>query len=1594
MTIKTQADRIQGDSEIGGQRPGRDALIGQIAGAIRRSLQGSAGDAACRFLLQYTAGMATTDLATRSVEDIAAASLSLWSFAQERKPGTNSLRVFNPRGSGAGWGNANAVLELINDDKPFLVESALAVLQSFEQPVHALIHPVLPVTRDGAGLLQAIGTGKPESMIQIAFGPEADAARIDAIAGSLRLAMADLSAAVADTEPMRTALHATIETMPEGSERDFLNWIGQDNFILLGIRDVRMGPDLSILSPEAASRAGVAPSLGVLRDHANIVFDVLRDAETWRVIAHEALGRFDHIAVAKADSRSRVHRAQLYDVVVVKRHSAEGAPIGLTLFAGLFVADSYNRNPRSIPMLRDKVDRILHASGVDPAGHDGRALRHILDTWPRDDLFQGMPGEILTAAMRVMGLQVRPELALFVRRDPFGRHLSAIVFVPRDRFDTTLRLNLAAMINRATAGELAGYAISMGDGPLARVHFIIAAEPARARALDVAALEAAMTEAARSFRERLREALTMEQGGVNAAATLADWGSAFPDDYAAVTPATIAVQDIETAAAARAAGRFRLALSRPFGVPEHRVVLKLFRADEPVPLSDIVPLIETLGLRVIEEVPYRLVARGGVVMLQRLTLETADGAPFNLAGRGGAVLDAIEAESDQRCEIDGFNRLILRSGLDWRETWLLRALFKWCRQVRAPFSQGAVESALAAHPAAARLLITLFHTRFDPDRPRDSAAEAELAARWVRLLDDVTNPDEDRILRRLYLLLDSVLRTNFYDRTSPLIALKIDSAKAGDMPLPRPMVEIWVHGARMEGCHLRGGMIARGGIRWSDRRDDFRTEILGLMKAQMVKNVVIVPVGAKGGFVLKCPPPPTGDANADREAFMAEGIACYRLLINAMLDITDNLKGGEVEPPARIMRRDGDDPYLVVAADKGTATFSDIANEIAVARGFWLGDAFASGGSVGYDHKAMGITARGAWVNIARHFDELGHDIQSQDFTCAGVGDMSGDVFGNGLLVSHHTKLLAAFDHRHVFIDPDPDPAASFEERRRLFGLKRSSWADYDPARISAGGGVYPRQAKTIPLTPQVASMLGLEPEPQEPDRVLRAILTMRVDLLYFGGIGTYVKAATETQADAGDRANDAIRVDGRQIGARVIGEGANLAVTQAGRIEAAQAGVLINTDALDNSAGVSTSDHEVNIKILLAGAIESGGLTAHQRVDLLGSMTDEVAALVLCDNHQQSQAISLDALGGAADLPAQNALMTRLEAARILDRAVAGLPDASTMAARAAAGQALTRPEHCTLMAHAKLYLGAAIDVSPLVDDPALDAALVEYFPATLQSRFRADIERHRLKRELIGTAITNELINRMGAAAFGRIGAESGQDAPAIALAALIARAAFDLPERCRTIEDLGMAVPAALRLGMLQAVRRLQEATARILLAGPSLGAIGAEVAALRPGLAALTEAAYDRLRRTDEVRIMTEQGIPPELACFTQALPDLLVAPIVVRLANRHQCKIKTVRTAWIGTGESFAIDALRSSLAAVPNTGGWAARATASLADELNELQSHLVEATLTRGCVPADLRITIGRPAETAVALAHEVALLPDLAAMIVAVRALRGVTA
>ncbi|HZF77457.1 MAG TPA: NAD-glutamate dehydrogenase domain-containing protein [Acetobacteraceae bacterium] len=1542
------------------------------AGTALRRLAPALPEAADALLRELHAGVPTAELAEMPPEALAEAAASLTAFALDRPPGAAKVRLLPP-----GPGGGRAVAEVVNDDMPFLVDSALAALALHGRKVHQLLHPVMGVRRDAAGRLLALDPASPgrESLMRITLGgasgamvgaggpaPAEDWAAIEA---ALSRAMADVRAAVADFGAMTARLRDAEAELGEGEARDFLRWMAEDNYVLLGHRRLSIAPD-----GDVAVEAG--ENLGLLRDASVPVFDALRDLPALPEAVRANLGRTGAVTVAKANMRSTIHRPQHADVVVTRIAGADGRPAGARLFLGLFAAAAYNRNPRSIPLLREKVSRILSLAGLEPESHDGRALRNILDTWPRDELFQAGEDEILAGARRALDLQIRPRAALVVRRDPFGRFVSAIAWLPRDGFDTNMRETVGAMLARAWAGRVSAFYTSLGDAPLARVHYVVGTRPGQVPEVDERALEAAIREASRGFGDRLEEALAREHGEAGATPVLAAWREAFPRAYREAHSAAQAVADIALARRALESGRPAATLSRPAGADARTLALRLVNPGGPLPLADALPLFGSLDLRAIEETPHRLCPAGlDHPVLHVFTLQAAVRCE---EGRFAPLLDALAALQEGRAEPDGFNRLVLRAGLTWRECWLLRAMFRWLKQVGFAFAQGSVEDALAAHPEAARILLDLFAARFDPRAPRDAEREAKLDAAWRTMLEAVANPDEDRILSRLRRLLDATLRTNFY-QLKDYLAFKVESARAGDMPLPRPWREIFVHSPRMEGVHLRAGPVARGGIRWSDRREDFRTEILGLMKAQRLKNTVIVPTGAKGGFVLKRAP-------EGREALMAEGIACYSTLVRGMLDLTDNLAAdGAVATPAGIVRRDGDDPYIVAAADKGTATFSDIANGLSAEYGFWLGDAFASGGSAGYDHKAMGITARGAWVMVDRHFQEMrGQGVQDALFTCAGVGDMSGDVFGNGLLVSRKTRLLAAFDHRHIFIDPDPDPEVSYAERERLFRLPRSSWADYEARLISPGGAVLPRNAKTLPLSEQARALLGIEAERAEPAEIMRAILRLPVDLLYFGGIGTYVKASTETQAEAGDRANDALRVDGREIRARVLGEGANLAITQAGRIEAARlggegAGTRLNTDALDNSAGVSTSDHEVNIKILLADAEAEGLLTRRQRDDLLREMTDEVAALVLADNHAQSLAISLEAMTAADDLPHHAGLMARLEAAGLLDRAVAGLPDEAALRARAAAGEGLTRPELAALLPFAKLWLLDAIGEGALPDDPALHPLLMAYFPEALRTGFAPQIGRHRLRRELVATILANLAANRLGPAAIGRLAAEAGGEA--IARAAWLAAEAFGIEDAaCRA--DAAPAAPA-MRLRALLGLRRVQEGVARALLATP--GPLQAALDTLRPGVAALAEG--QAARPSPEASSLAADGIPHDVAVLAMGGSRLAAAPAILRLAAEAGVLPAQAAAAWDAAGTGFGLDALRAAVEAARVPGPLGARARAEALADLAAVQARLARARLSGGNPAA------APGAAEAVRLSREAAAAGDLLSAQVALRAL-----
>jgi glutamate dehydrogenase len=1268
------------------------------------------------------------------------------------------------------------------------------------------------------------------------------------------------------------------------------------------------------------------------------------------------------LIVNKANLRSTVHRPVLLDAIGVKRFDGEGRVTGERLFAGLFTSTVYSRSPRYIPLLRRKIDHIVARAKFKPNSHDGKALQHILDTFPRDELFQSTEQELFDVSLGVLHLQERQRVALFMRYDAFQRFVSCLVFVPRDRYTTDLRLKFQEILEEALDGPVTAFHTQIADDSvLARVQFMIKTTPGRIPRREAGEIEARLVEAARSWADDLRDALVHSAGEDQGLHLLRLYGEAFPTAYRERFAAKMALIDIGKME--EIAAGLGLNLYRPIDAAETEVRFKVYNQGAPVALSDVLPMLENMGLRVLEEIPYRIERSDKAeIWIHDFGVVRADGGPVDLQRVREPFQDAFARVWTGESESDGFNRLVIGAGLGWREVAVLRAFAKYLRQAGIPFSQAYMEETLAGNLDLARLVVALFLARFDPDDREREGREKRILGEIEKGLDAVTNLDEDRIIRRFVNLVQSALRTNYFQDAAegpgaapdakpgpkPYFSFKLDSRAVDDLPLPRPLYEIFVYAPRMEGIHLRGGKVARGGIRWSDRREDFRTEILGLMKAQMVKNAVIVPVGSKGGFVVKRPPAPGPDAQANREALGAEVVACYKTLMRGLLDLTDNLKGGAVVPPPRTVRKDDDDPYLVVAADKGTATFSDIANGVARDYGFWLDDAFASGGSAGYDHKKMGITARGAWEAVKRHFRETGTDIQRQDFTVVGIGDMAGDVFGNGMLLSPHIKLVGAFNHMHVFIDPSPDPAASLAERRRLFELPRSTWADYDQKLISQGGGVFERKAKSIALSPETRKLFGIARERVSPPELIKAMLTAQIDLLWFGGIGTFVKSSDESHLDVGDRANDALRVDARALRAKVVGEGANLGVTQRGRIEYALKGGRINTDAIDNSAGVDTSDHEVNIKIALGDVVASGDMTLKQRNQLLVEMTDDVARHVLSDNYLQTWALSIAESRGARLLDSGGRLMRALEKAGRLDRAIEFLPDDETLVERSSAGRGLTRPELAVLLSYVKISLYDDLLPSEVPDDPFMMADLRRYFPAPLQERFEGALTRHRLKREIIATVVTNSMINRVGMTFVNDVQERTGLPVPDIARAYIATRDAFGLRAIWSEIEALDNKVPADVQIAMMLETREIVErCTLWFLRNGRHPLDIRTTLATFRPGVERLRGAIEtlmsedDRMAVAGKRRTFTDAGVPDDLAERVALLDPLFSACDIVRLAQGDRLDVEEVARVYFSVGGRYGIDWLRGAAERLPSDGHWSRLAVGAIVDDFYGHQFHL-----------------------------------------------------
>ncbi|HXI86379.1 MAG TPA: NAD-glutamate dehydrogenase, partial [Parvularculaceae bacterium] len=1211
---------------------------------------------------------------------------------------------------------------------------------------------------------------------------------------------------------MRARLGACIAQLerahPEGIARDdkreaveFLKWLWDNRFAFLGVRRYRY----------SATNKGVEfahePSgdLGILKDSdRRILKSTYSEAGHLSPAVEEFMRSGEAILVAKANAKSLVHRRVYMDYIGVKTYSADGKVNGEDRFVGLFTAEAYNRPASDIPLLRAKVRKVVEAAGFPPGGHNEKALINILETFPRDEMFQDDVETLGETALGILRLYKRPRVKLFMRRDRFERFISALVYVPREQFSSEVREAVGSLLATTFKGRLSAFYPFFGDAALVRVHYIIGLDPGAPQGPGIAELTRQIRTICRDWNDDFLDALRAAHHGATPRGLFQKYQRAFDAAYKEDNPASEALDDIHVFE--HLGGRsFHLRAFRWPENPPSTIRIKIYNRGGPVKLSTLIPTLENLGLSVSQESAYHVrLGDEGEYWIHDFYSEEKQGRDIDIGAVRKNIEEAMNAVLEGRAEDDGFNALVVDAGLNWREAWMLRAAAKYHLQAGFPFSQKYIEEALAKHPGIARDLIAVFHARFNPAGPKDPAkreAEVErVEAKVLQSLEDVESLDEDRIMRRYLNLFSAMLRTNYYQRgednaPKTYISFKIDSSKIETLPDPRPYREIFVSGPRVDGVHLRFGPVARGGLRWSDRREDFRTEVLSLVKAQRVKNAVIVPTGSKGGFYPKQLP------IGDRAAIFEEGREAYKVFIRGLLDLTDNIVGNEVKRPATMVLWDDPDPYLVVAADKGTATFSDTANAISAEYGFWLGDAFASGGSAGYDHKTMGITARGAWEAVKRHFREIGKDIQTEAFTAIGVGDMSGDVFGNGMLLSKHTKLVAAFDHRDIFIDPKPNAAKSWEERKRLFDLPRSSWQDYDKALISKGGGVFSRATKSIALTPEIKKLLGLDADKATPIELIRAILKAEVELFWLGGIGTYVKASHEDNAKVGDRGNDPLRINANEIRAQVIGEGANLGLTQAARIEFARAGGRLNTDAIDNSAGVDTSDHEVNIKILLSSAIEHGDLKSEERNPLLASMTEDVAAHVLRHNYEQTRALSIAESTAPQDLDGHTRLMAVFEREGRLDRAVEGLPDGETINGLRTRGLGLTRPELAVLLAYSKMWLFEALVDSNAPDDPLLESELFSYFPEPLRC-FSDAIVRHRLRREIIATRLSNEIVDTCGPSFPYRAVEATGARPAQVALAYEAARRILLLGHYAATADALDNKAPAALQTALYNA------------------------------------------------------------------------------------------------------------------------------------------------------------------------------------------------
>ncbi|MEE9322139.1 MAG: NAD-glutamate dehydrogenase [Granulosicoccus sp.] len=1565
--------------------PDREELLERILEVLPKSLDKAHQKQLSRFIPLWLGGASADELTALSPEDLTGALLSHWQLLKTHNANEPVYRIINPSVEQQGWHSAHSVIELAAVDQPWLVSSLRSALSHADYEIHLFVHPIMAIERNTNGDLLSVeaahhnnATTRLESLIHI----EIDCIPADQHAKLIELidrTFLMLDVRRQDSEALQEQVALFADHIKGTEQADFVRWLDARQFACLGTASIlpdddgqlaRLNNALGILSSEAGTDAWTAQ-------------DVLPQSSL-----HMIVNADDVVQFCKASRTAPLIRNEHADLILIPHRDSQKHLTQVDVIVGLFVSGLQNEAVSSIPWLRERVERVIGASGISPDSHNGKAIAATLRGLPREMLLHIRSEPLLEMVSGIVSLNERQRVKLFSSTDAFGRFCNCLVYLPRDTYSRELRLSIEAILLTHVDATAASFDIRFSsDSALARLHFVIQMNEPLGRTIDWQTIERRIRTAAITWNEQLESCLRDQHDEFAAMELQHKYSEAFPASYREDYSARTAAADIEFIEQRLTGAEPVMSFYRHIVIDSGTVNFKLFARNQPVPLSDVIPVIENMGLRVETEHPFEIRRRDGeTVWIHEFTVAEPGDDRQETADAAARIQEAFRHIWRGAVENDGFNQLILAAGLDWRQVVVLRALCKYLLQIDIPFSQDYMIDSLVANTAITRQLVELFEQRFNPAlENQDTSVNLE---RLDAELDAVISLDEDRILRSYRNLIMAILRTNAWrtddnGRHRDYLSFKFDSANIAELPLPRPLYEIFVYAADFEGIHLRGGSVARGGLRWSDRREDFRTEVLGLMKAQMVKNAVIVPVGSKGGFHVKATLP------AEREAMMEVVINCYRNFLRGLLDITDNIIGDSIVPPPQVVRHDSDDPYLVVAADKGTATFSDYANAVAIDYGFWLGDAFASGGSQGYDHKVMGITARGGWESVKRHFRMLGTDIQQEPFRVVGIGDMAGDVFGNGMLLSKQIKLVAAFNHQHIFIDPDPDASTTWQERSRLFSLPRSSWSDYDLSLISKGGGIFSRQDKQIVLSGEARKALGITEDKLTPTALITAILKAPVDLLWNGGIGTYVKAHSESTADAADRANDALRIDGRELKCRVVGEGGNLGFTQLGRIEYARNGGLIYTDAIDNSAGVDCSDHEVNIKILLNAVVTNEDMTVKQRDTLLESMTDEVGELVLIDNYLQTQCIDLCTVNAGQALDEQARMMLHLESIGRLDRDIEFLPNGDEIAERLANETGLVRPEVAVLVSYSKMVMYDELLASDFTTEAALEPVLLDYFPTELRDRFSTDIHSHRLRNEIVATVVTNDVVNRLGPTFAYRMAQELGTTSSELAEAFVVVRNIFRLPALWQSIESLDNQIECDVQHRMQILVRGLVErATHWLLRSRRTAQGITGLTAHFATGLDELKAAMPDCLaavqRETLNQRIehFSTAGVPDDIANAVAMVVPLSSSLDIVEIANSLNQPVNHTAAVYFELGSFLDLYWLRDQISQLRVSTHWHTLAASELRNDLHYQQRHIcAEVTNSTGADrPAADRVAAWTESNrTTVAKYH--ALLTDMKA-------------